>query len=83
MAKTMKALMKKKEGVSYDYADCPIPVPGDGELLVKVTKVSICGSDLNLYSWNEGSILIYILILHLVSIYLFLEVGFSFNVRVV
>ena len=64
MAKTMKALMKKKEGVSYDYVDYPIPVPGDGELLVKVTKVSICGSDLNLYSWNESSPINYIFNAH-------------------
>lgn len=54
MAKMMKALVKQREGVSYDYIDYPIPRPGEGELLVKVSKVSICGSDLSLHSWNEG-----------------------------
>jgi threonine dehydrogenase-like Zn-dependent dehydrogenase len=52
--KTMKALLKQSEGISYKYLDYPISEPGDGELLVKVFKASICGSDLNLYSWNEG-----------------------------
>ena len=52
--KTMKALLKQTEGVSYKYIDYPVPEPVDGELLVRVARVSICGSDLNLYSWNEG-----------------------------
>ena len=51
---TMKALVKQAEEKSYKYIDYPISEPGDGELLVKVIKTSICGSDLNLYSWNEG-----------------------------
>ncbi|CAB4040459.1 L-threonine 3-dehydrogenase, partial [Paramuricea clavata] len=51
--KTMKALVKEKEGVSYKYMDYPVSGPDEGELLVRVTRTSICGSDLNLYSWNE------------------------------
>ncbi|XP_028414127.1 uncharacterized protein LOC114537195 [Dendronephthya gigantea] len=51
--RTMKALVKEAEGTSYKYMDYPVSEPGEGELLVKVTKVSICGSDLNLYLWNE------------------------------
>ena len=50
----MKALVKTKEGVSYEHVDYPKPTPGDGELLVKVIMVSLCGSDLSLYSWNSG-----------------------------
>lgn len=50
----MKALVKESEAVSYKYMTYPIPEPGIGELLVKVSRVSICGSDLNLYSWNVG-----------------------------
>ena len=51
---TMKALMKNKPGVSYTYEDVPIPSPQDDELLVKVGKVALCGSDIALYQWNEG-----------------------------
>ena len=49
----MFALIKTQETVGYDYTKIDIPIPKSGELLVKVTKVSICGSDINLYKWNE------------------------------
>ncbi|XP_004347831.1 hypothetical protein CAOG_04006 [Capsaspora owczarzaki ATCC 30864] len=50
---TMKALVKTKPTASYELVEIPVPVPGDGELLIKVERVSICGSDINLYTWNE------------------------------
>ena len=49
-----KVLIKEEEKPSYIYKDVPIPQPSTGELLVKVLKVSICGSDTILYQWNEG-----------------------------
>ena len=51
---TMKALVKQSEGQSYDYVDVPTPKPKNGELLVRVNKVAICGSDIALYQWNAG-----------------------------
>ena len=51
---TMKALVKQSEGQSYEYVEVPVPKPKDGELLVRVSKVAICGSDIALYQWNEG-----------------------------
>ncbi|XP_065912484.1 L-threonine 3-dehydrogenase-like [Dysidea avara] len=50
---TMKALVKEQEGPSYQYKDVPVPSPGDGDLLVKVRKVALCGSDINVYKWND------------------------------
>lgn len=50
---TMKALVKTQAKASYDLVDIPVPEPNDGELLIKVERVSICGSDINLYTWNE------------------------------
>ena len=50
----MKALVKEKEGPSYDYKDVPVPVPREGELLVRVEKVALCGSDIALHQWNNG-----------------------------
>ena len=50
----MKVLIKEEEKRSYVYKEIPVPQPGNGELLVKVLKVSICGSDNILYDWNEG-----------------------------
>lgn len=50
----MKVLIKEEEKPSYIYKDIPVPQPNTGDLLVKVLKVSICGSDTILYQWNEG-----------------------------
>lgn len=52
----MNVLIKEEEKVSYVYKDIPIPQAGKGELLVKVLKVSLCGSDIILYEWNEGKL---------------------------
>lgn len=49
----MKCLMKQKPAASYDLIDMEIPTPKEGELLVKIVKSSICGSDIALYNWNE------------------------------
>lgn len=50
----MKALVKERTGPSYEYKDVPLPVPQGDELLVKVRKVALCGSDISLYQWNNG-----------------------------
>ena len=54
----MKALVKESEGVSYVYKEVPVPVPQGDELLVKVKKVALCGSDIMLYQWGEGWLLL-------------------------
>lgn len=51
---TMKALVKQEEGQSYVYREVPIPSPEGDELLVKVGKVALCGSDISLFQWNSG-----------------------------
>ena len=49
----MKAIIKKeaREGVWMD--DVKVPQPGDRDLLIKVSKTSICGTDIHLYLWDE------------------------------
>lgn len=54
----MKALVKEGAGVSYAYTEVPIAAPQGDELLVKVNKVALCGSDINLYQWNNGELLV-------------------------
>ena len=51
--KTMKALIKRTEAESYEYIDTLVPEPEGDEVLIKVDAVSICGSDIALYRWNE------------------------------
>ena len=47
-------LVKEEEGASYQYKEVPVPVPVGDELLVKVGKVALCGTDISLYQWNSG-----------------------------
>lgn len=53
--KTMKALVKKyaKEGIWLD--DVPIPEVGNNDVLIKVKKTAICGTDIHIYNWDEWS----------------------------
>ena len=52
--KKMRCLVKRKEESGYDFVEQDIPVPQEGELLVKCIKSSICGSDINLFVWNDS-----------------------------
>ena len=48
LVQTMKALQIESEGVSA-VRDIPAPVPAEGEVLVRVRHVGLCGSDLNTF----------------------------------
>lgn len=49
----MKAVVKTKPVKGYEYVTIPIPEPKEDEVLIKISRVAICGSDVNLYKWNE------------------------------
>ena len=51
--KTMKALVKKhaKEGLWLE--DVPVPEIGNNDVLVKIQKTAICGTDIHIYNWDE------------------------------
>ncbi len=53
--KKMKALVKAecKQGVWLQ--EQPVPQIGHGDLLVKIEKTAICGTDLHIYKWDEWS----------------------------
>ena len=55
MPDTMKALVKKhaREGLWMD--EVPVPQIGPNDLLVKIKKTAICGTDLHIYKWDEWS----------------------------
>jgi len=50
---TMKALVKKypKKGIWLE--EVPIPEYGNNDLLIKIKKTAICGTDLHIYNWDE------------------------------
>ncbi|MGE0089345.1 MAG: L-threonine 3-dehydrogenase [Bacteroidales bacterium] len=51
----MKALVKRKpeKGLWMEYVD--IPKVGVNDILIKVKKTAICGTDLHIYRWDEWS----------------------------
>jgi len=49
----MKALVKNNPTKGYELVSIPIPEPAAGEILIQVERVSLCGSDINLFSWND------------------------------
>lgn len=52
MAK-MGALVKKYREPGLWLEQVDIPVPNEGEVLVKIHKTSICGTDVHIYQWNK------------------------------
>ena len=49
----MLALVKDKPGPGLVMQEFPIPQPGVNEVLIKIKKTSICGTDLHIYNWDE------------------------------
>jgi threonine 3-dehydrogenase len=49
----MKALVKKyaKEGLWLE--DMPMPIVGNNDVLIKIKKTAICGTDIHIYNWDE------------------------------
>lgn len=49
----MKAIVKKAPGIGMVMEDVPMPVIGPNDVLIKISKTSICGTDLHIYNWDE------------------------------
>ncbi|MFC5847504.1 L-threonine 3-dehydrogenase [Deinococcus petrolearius] len=49
----MRALSKREAREGLWMTDVPVPTPGPGELLIRVRKSSICGTDVHIYRWDE------------------------------
>jgi threonine 3-dehydrogenase len=50
---TMKALVKSRKEVGLWMEDVPIPSPGKNEVLIKILRTAICGTDIHIYNWDE------------------------------
>lgn len=51
----MKALSKLKPEEGIWMVDVPMPTIGDNDVLVKIKKTAICGTDVHIYNWDEWS----------------------------
>ena len=49
----MKALVKQKAEPGIWMEDIPEPVPGHNDVLIRVNKTAICGTDIHIYNWDE------------------------------
>ncbi|WP_231757757.1 L-threonine 3-dehydrogenase [Microbulbifer elongatus] len=51
----MKALSKLKSEPGIWMTDVEVPKPGHNDLLIKIRKTAICGTDMHIYNWDEWS----------------------------
>ena len=51
----MKALVKREAAKGIWMEQVPVPAPGPNEVLIKLEKTAICGTDLHIYLWDEWS----------------------------
>jgi len=49
----MKAIVKIRPEKGIWMADVPMPLVGPNDVLIKVKKSAICGTDLHIYKWDE------------------------------
>jgi len=49
----VKALVKGVQGPGLELTEVPDPSPGPGDVLVRVLRTGICGTDLHIDTWDE------------------------------
>ena len=49
----MKALVKAKPEPGIWMQDVPVPEMGTNDVMIKIKKTAICGTDLHIYNWDE------------------------------
>ena len=53
--KTMKALVKSKPEKGLWLEEVPVPEIRHNEVLIKILKTAICGTDVHIYNWDKWS----------------------------
>ena len=51
----MDALVKTEAGKGLTLKQVPVPEVGAGEVLIKIHKTAICGTDVHIYNWDPWS----------------------------
>ncbi len=49
----MRALVKTKPGPGLSMEDVPVPEIGPDDVLVRVRKTGVCGTDVHIWNWDE------------------------------
>ena len=50
---TMKALVKSRAEPGIWLEDVPVPTAGTNEVLIRILKTGICGTDAHIYNWDD------------------------------
>lgn len=53
MTTTMKALVKAKSEKGLWMQDVPVPAIAPNEVLIRIEKTAICGTDMHIYKWDD------------------------------
>ena len=48
----MKAVVKAGPGPGLEIRDVPVPAVGPGEVLIRVRRAGVCGTDLHIWEWD-------------------------------
>jgi threonine 3-dehydrogenase len=48
----MRAIAKLKPGRGLQLTEVPVPVPGGNDVLIRIKRTSICGTDVHIYNWD-------------------------------
>ena len=49
----MKALVKERAGPGFTLKDVPEPQMRDDEVLIRVRRAGVCGTDVHIYEWDD------------------------------
>lgn len=52
---TMRAIVKSTAGPGAEVREVPVPTCGPGELLLRVKRAGVCGTDLHIVEWDRWS----------------------------
>ena len=55
MNTTMQALAKTRPTEGLELIEAPIPQPGPTDVLIRVKRTAICGTDIHIWNWDEWS----------------------------
>ncbi len=48
----MRAIAKLRPGPGLELTEVPVPEPGINDVLIKIKKTSICGTDVHIFNWD-------------------------------
>src|SRR5690606_13751497 len=49
----MKAIVKAQAAPGLWLQEVPEPQPGEDDVLIRIKRTSICGTDVHIYEWDE------------------------------